>query len=102
MPLAAVVDRFAPPARAVVVSAAANVPTVRTVEEMSTLKSTGSVEEDVALLGMPIPSKVCQYALPVVIEIAAKATYVAGRVVESTPQNVSSLRMGAQILAERL
>ena len=53
-----------------VVVAAANVPTVRTVESLSTLKSAGRV----AVADVPIPSKFCVYAVEVDKEIAAKTT----------------------------
>src|SRR5437762_9259658 len=71
MPFAALVDRFAPPARAVDAPAAANEPTVRTVAGLSTRKSTGSVDAAVALAGMPMPSKFWRYGEPVGIAMAA-------------------------------
>src|SRR6266436_1788388 len=74
MPLAADVDRLAPPARAVVVPAAAYVPTVRTAVSASALKSAGRVEAVVAVAGIPIPSKFCVYAVEVDRDIAAKTT----------------------------
>src|SRR5207247_9801278 len=74
MPLAAVVDRLAPPARAVVVPAAENVPTVRTAVGASTRKSAGRVEAVVAVAGMPMPSKFCVDAVLVDSGMAANAT----------------------------
>jgi len=74
MPLAAVVDKFAPPARGVVVPAAEKVPTVRTVVSASALKSVGRVEAVVAVAGTPMPSKFWVYALDVDKDIAAKTT----------------------------
>jgi hypothetical protein len=63
MPLEADEDSAAPPARATVLSAAENVPTVRTcavlVESASTRKSAGRVDAVVPVAGIPIPSKVC-------------------------------------------
>jgi hypothetical protein len=55
MPLDADVDRFAPPASEVAVNAEANVPTVRTVAGLSTLKFAGSP----AVAEVPIASKFC-------------------------------------------
>src|SRR5437016_7673035 len=76
MPFAADVDRFAPPARAVVVPAPANVPTVLTVDCASALKSIGSVDDDVEVAGIPIPSKFCVYGGETGTEIAERRTYV--------------------------
>src|SRR4029453_11367091 len=74
MPLAALVDRLAPPARAVDVRAAANEPTVRTVDGLSTRKSAGSGGAVVAVAAMPRLSKFCEYGEPVGIAIAADRT----------------------------
>ena len=74
MPLAADVDKLAPPALAVVVPAAAKVPTVRTVVRASVLKSVGKVEAVVAVAGIPMPSKFCVYAVVVDKDIAARTT----------------------------
>jgi hypothetical protein len=57
MPLAAEVDKLAPPALAVVVPAPAKVPTVRTAVSASALKSVGRLEAVVAVAGIPMPSK---------------------------------------------
>src|SRR5712664_2143585 len=74
MPLAAFVARSAPAARAVVVPAAENVPTVRTVVSASALKSVGKVEGVVAVAGTPMASKFCVYAVAVDRDMAAKTT----------------------------
>src|SRR5262249_38925139 len=74
MPFAADDDRFAPPARAVVVPADANEPTVRTADGLSALKSVGRVEGVVAVAGIPIPSKFCVAAVDVESEMAACST----------------------------
>jgi hypothetical protein len=71
MPLAALVDKLAPPALAVVVPAAAKVPIVRTAASASALKSVGRVEAVVAFAGMPMPSKFCVYAVEVDKDMAA-------------------------------
>src|SRR6266516_422477 len=73
MPFAADVDRFAPPARAVVVPAAENVPTVRTTVWASALKSVGRFDGVVEVAGIPIPSKVWVYDVTAGIEMAANA-----------------------------
>jgi hypothetical protein len=52
------------------VVAAAKVPTVRTVEGLSTFQSVGNV----AVADVPIPSKFCVYAVDVDKDIAAKTT----------------------------
>lgn len=74
MPLAALVARSAPPARAVVVPAAENTATVRTVVSASALKSVGKVEGVVVVAGTPMPSKFCVYTVDVDRDMAAKTT----------------------------
>ena len=75
MPLAADVDKLAPPALAVVVPAEVKVPTVRTAASASARKSVGRVEAVVAVAGTPMPSKFCVYAVDVDREIAANTTH---------------------------
>lgn len=88
MPLAAVVDKLLPPARAVVVPAAANVPTVRTNVRASALKSAGKVEAVVAVAGMPIPSKFWLYGVAVESETAAITwTSASVKMIDTTPTN---------------
>ena len=90
MPLAAFVARLAPPARAVIVPAAENVPTVRTVVSASALKSAGKVEEVVAVAGMPIASKLCVYRVEVDTEMAAKT--IDAKVDASTEAKLTTIK----------
>jgi hypothetical protein len=68
--LDALLERLAPPASEVAVTAVANVPTVRTVVGLSTLKPEGSV----AVADVPMPSKFCVYGVLVDSAICAIAT----------------------------
>jgi hypothetical protein len=77
MPLAADELKLAPPARAVLDNALAQFPTVRTVAGLSTRKSVGNADNEVAVAGMPMPSNVWVYAGPVGNEIAANTPRVA-------------------------
>jgi L-2-hydroxyglutarate oxidase LhgO len=90
MPLAALLARLAPPARAVVVPAAENIPTVRTVVSASALKSAGKVEDVVVVAGMPIESKTCVYNVDVDTDMAAKA--IATNVETSTETEVVTIK----------
>src|ERR1041385_3112067 len=96
MPFDAALERFAPPAKAVAVAADAKVPTVRTGATLSTRKSAGND----AGAAVPMPSKFCAYGVVVEMEIEAYRTYVAMRTAVMVAKTVSSLRMGAQILAD--
>jgi hypothetical protein len=76
MPFAATVERFGPPALAVVVPADENVPSLRTsptveVGVASARKSTGNVEGVVDVAGTPMLSKVWVYVVLVETDIAA-------------------------------
>src|SRR5437899_9586504 len=72
MPFDADDDKLVPPENEVFDKAPANVPTVRTVAGLSTLKSAGNV----AVVNVPKLSKFCVYAAFVGIDIDASATYV--------------------------
>src|SRR5512140_2376435 len=71
MPLAAEVERVAPPARAALLRAVAKLPTVRTVAGLSTRKSAGSAEAVLVVAGIPMPSKFCVTVVLVERAIAA-------------------------------
>src|SRR2546429_6131793 len=72
MPLPAVVERLAPPARWVAAPALENEPTVLTVEIASTRKSVGTS----AVAELPMPSKLCVVAVLVESGMSANAAYV--------------------------
>jgi hypothetical protein len=103
MPFAAVDDRLAPPARGVVEPAAANDPTVRTVDGLSARKSAGSVEGVVAVAGIPIPSKSCVAGVDVDREMAACTTTArsaATATVQATAVRIRVERMKSFGIAE--
>ena len=72
MPLPAVVERLAPPARWVAAPALENEPTVLTIEIASTRKSVGTR----AVAELPMPSKLCVVAVLVESGMSAHAAYV--------------------------
>ena len=72
--MGALVARIAPPARAVVVPAAENVPTLPAVVSASALKSVGKVEDVVVVAGTPMLSKFCVYAADVDRDMSPKTT----------------------------
>src|SRR3954463_7105842 len=76
MPFAAVADRLAPPARAALLAAAPNVPTVLTLLSASTRKSAGKLLGEAAVAGIPIPSNACEVGKAVGMEIAAEMAMV--------------------------
>jgi hypothetical protein len=65
---------LAPPARAVVVPAAVNVPTVPTAVSASALKSVGKFEGVAVVAGTPMPSKFCVFAVDVDRDMSPKTT----------------------------
>src|SRR4051794_8323518 len=79
MPLAAVVDRFALPARVAAVAASAKLPTVRTAAGLSTRKSAGTEVSVDVVAGIPMTSNVWLRGTLVESGRAARTAYIPSR-----------------------